>query len=153
VSTFPVDAKYDGDDDEKVYGITDCDALDSEDNILVMGQTNVQRAFHATLSPHTKQQNGLHNLCVRESSTRPASGSRPTSPSAPCATAPCAQSVHEYVGVHTKDVVVLKGSFTKSFGGMRVYISANQRTIDPFRTSCAGSLYHNSLGGRHGRGS
>jgi serine palmitoyltransferase len=55
------------------------------------------------------------------------------------------RGVCEYAGVDTKDVDVLMGTFTKSFGGMGGYIAANQRTIDYLRTSCAGSLYHNSL--------
>lgn len=51
----------------------------------------------------------------------------------------------EYTGVDTKDVDIMMGTFTKSFGGMGGYIAANKAIIDMLRKKCAGSSYHNSL--------
>lgn len=51
----------------------------------------------------------------------------------------------EYTGVDTKDVDILMGTFTKSFGGMGGYIAADKAIIDMLRKKCAGSSYHNSL--------
>lgn len=51
----------------------------------------------------------------------------------------------EYTGVDTKDVDILMGTFTKSFGGMGGYVAADKAIIDMLRMKCAGSSYHNSL--------
>eukprot|EP00804_Cyclotella_cryptica_P023433 CCRYP_020853-RB/>CCRYP_020853-RB protein AED:0.23 eAED:0.24 QI:0/0/0/1/0/0/3/0/475 len=51
----------------------------------------------------------------------------------------------EYAGVDPRDVDVLMGTFTKSFGGMGGYVAADKRIIDMLRRECAGSSYHNSL--------
>jgi serine palmitoyltransferase len=51
----------------------------------------------------------------------------------------------EYTGVDPKDVDVLMGTFTKSFGGMGGYVAANRDVISMLRRECAGSSYHNSL--------
>jgi serine palmitoyltransferase len=51
----------------------------------------------------------------------------------------------EYTGVDTKDVDILMGTFTKSFGGMGGYIAADKAIIDMLRQKCASSSYHNSL--------
>ena len=51
----------------------------------------------------------------------------------------------EYCGVDTKDVDILMGTFTKSFGGMGGYIASTQKVIDYLRVKAAGSIYHNSL--------
>lgn len=51
----------------------------------------------------------------------------------------------EYTGVDPKDVDVLMGTFTKSFGGMGGYIAASMDVIDALRVHCAASSYHNSM--------
>ncbi|KAL7487232.1 hypothetical protein ACHAW6_012829 [Cyclotella cf. meneghiniana] len=51
----------------------------------------------------------------------------------------------EYAGVDPRDVDILMGTFTKSFGGMGGYVAADKRIIDMLRRECAGSSYHNSL--------
>ena len=51
----------------------------------------------------------------------------------------------EYTGVDPKDVDVLMGTFTKSFGGMGGYVAADKEVIEMLRRECAGSSYHNSL--------
>mmetsp|Transcript_10619 Transcript_10619/g.19230 ORF Transcript_10619/g.19230 Transcript_10619/m.19230 type:complete len:597 (+) Transcript_10619:113-1903(+) len=58
---------------------------------------------------------------------------------------PTGRGCCEYCGVDTKDVDVLMGTFTKSFGGMGGYIAASQDVVDYLRTKCAGSIFHNSL--------
>jgi len=51
----------------------------------------------------------------------------------------------EYTGVDPKDVDVMMGTFTKSFGGMGGYIAGSMDVIDFLREKCAASTYHNSL--------
>lgn len=51
----------------------------------------------------------------------------------------------EYTGVDPRDVDVMMGTFTKSFGGMGGYVAADRRVISMLRRECAGSSYHNSL--------
>lgn len=51
----------------------------------------------------------------------------------------------EYTGVDTKDVDIMMGTFTKSFGGMGGYIAGDKDVIKQLRESCAASAYHNSL--------
>lgn len=51
----------------------------------------------------------------------------------------------EYCGVDTKDVDILMGTFTKSFGGMGGYIAADKDVIAHIRHACAGSNLHTSL--------
>ncbi|CAM9929495.1 unnamed protein product, partial [Hapterophycus canaliculatus] len=51
----------------------------------------------------------------------------------------------EYCGVDTKDVDVMMGTFTKSFGGMGGYIAGSKELINHLRTRCAGIVYHNAL--------
>lgn len=51
----------------------------------------------------------------------------------------------EYTGVDTKDVDIMMGTFTKSFGGMGGYIAGDRNVIEYLRTKCAASSYHNSL--------
>lgn len=51
----------------------------------------------------------------------------------------------EYTGVDPKDVDVMMGTFTKSFGGMGGYIAGSMDVIQFLRGKCAASTYHNSL--------
>lgn len=58
---------------------------------------------------------------------------------------PTGRGVTEHCGVDTKDIAIMMGTFTKSFGGMGGYIAADKATIDYLRISCTGSVYHNSM--------
>lgn len=58
---------------------------------------------------------------------------------------PTGKGCCEYTGVDPKDVDVLMGTFTKSFGAMGGYIAGSKDTIDYLRSKCAASSYHNSL--------
>eukprot|EP00814_Leptocylindrus_danicus_P021981 CAMPEP_0116044130 /NCGR_PEP_ID=MMETSP0321-20121206/26826_1 /TAXON_ID=163516 /ORGANISM="Leptocylindrus danicus var. danicus, Strain B650" /LENGTH=310 /DNA_ID=CAMNT_0003525187 /DNA_START=241 /DNA_END=1173 /DNA_ORIENTATION=+ len=51
----------------------------------------------------------------------------------------------EYCGVDPKDVDILMGTFTKSFGGMGGYVAASKDVIEHLKRNCAGALYHNSM--------
>lgn len=51
----------------------------------------------------------------------------------------------EYTGVNPKDVDILMGTFTKSFGGMGGYIAANKNVVNALRVHCAASSCHNSM--------
>ena len=55
------------------------------------------------------------------------------------------RGITEYCGVDTKDVNIMMGTFTKSFGGMGGYIAADKSVIDYLRISCSGSMYHNAM--------
>ena len=58
---------------------------------------------------------------------------------------PTGRGLCEYAGVDTKDVDIMMGTFTKSFGGMGGYIAGSKETIDFLRSKCAASSFHNSL--------
>jgi serine palmitoyltransferase len=58
---------------------------------------------------------------------------------------PPGRGVTEHCGVATKDIDVMMGTFTKSFGGMGGYIAGDKATIDHLRVACAGALYHNAM--------
>mmetsp|Transcript_33550 Transcript_33550/g.71534 ORF Transcript_33550/g.71534 Transcript_33550/m.71534 type:complete len:687 (-) Transcript_33550:29-2089(-) len=58
---------------------------------------------------------------------------------------PTGRGCCEYTGVDPKDVDILMGTFTKSFGGMGGYVAGDVRVIEELRRECAGSSYHNSL--------
>ncbi|CAM9989338.1 unnamed protein product, partial [Discosporangium mesarthrocarpum] len=51
----------------------------------------------------------------------------------------------EYCGVDTKDIDIMMGTFTKSFGGMGGYIAGSKELINHLRLKCAGVMYHNAL--------
>jgi len=55
------------------------------------------------------------------------------------------RGVCEHTGVDPKDVDILMGTFTKSFGGMGGYIAGDKVLIEGLRKNSAGSVYHNSL--------
>jgi len=55
------------------------------------------------------------------------------------------RGVCEQCGVDPKDVDILMGTFTKSFGGMGGYIAGDKKLINYLRKTSAGSVYHNSL--------
>jgi serine palmitoyltransferase len=55
------------------------------------------------------------------------------------------RGVTEYCGVDTADIDIMMGTFTKSFGGMGGYITAQQSIIDVLRERCAASVHHNAL--------
>src|SRR5690606_24531562 len=54
---------------------------------------------------------------------------------------PRGRGVCDYFGIDTKEVDVLMGTLTKSFGANGGYIAANQDIIDKLRVTNAGSLY------------
>ena len=58
---------------------------------------------------------------------------------------PTGRGCTEYTGVDPKDIDIMMGTFTKSFGGMGGYIAADKDVISFLRQKCAGSSYHNSL--------
>lgn len=58
---------------------------------------------------------------------------------------PTGRGCCEYTGVDPKDVDILMGTFTKSFGGMGGYIAGSKDVIDFLRRKCAASSYHTSL--------
>ena len=45
----------------------------------------------------------------------------------------------EYTGVDPRDVDIMMGTFTKSFGGMGGYVAADKRVVDELRKDSAGS--------------
>mmetsp|Transcript_25099 Transcript_25099/g.37135 ORF Transcript_25099/g.37135 Transcript_25099/m.37135 type:complete len:664 (+) Transcript_25099:498-2489(+) len=61
------------------------------------------------------------------------------------ATGPSGKGILEYTGVDPKDVDIMMGTFTKSFGGMGGYIASSKDVINHLRRKCAASSYHNSL--------
>lgn len=58
---------------------------------------------------------------------------------------PTGRGCCEYTGVDTKDIDVMMGTFTKSFGGMGGYVAGTKELISFLRNKCAGSSYHTSL--------
>lgn len=58
---------------------------------------------------------------------------------------PTGRGICEYTDVDTKDIDVMMGTFTKSFGGMGGYIAGSKDVIAFLRKNCAGSSYHNAL--------
>lgn len=56
---------------------------------------------------------------------------------------PTGRGCCEYWGV--KDVDIMMGTFSKSFGGMGGYVAGKKDVVDALRTRCTGSVYHNSL--------
>ncbi len=55
------------------------------------------------------------------------------------------RGVCEYAGVDTKDVDILMGTFTKSFGAVGGYVASSKEIIDYLRYSSAGSVYSASI--------
>lgn len=55
------------------------------------------------------------------------------------------RGVCEYAGVDPKDIDVLMGTFTKSFGGMGGYVAASKEIIEHMKNASAGFRYHNSM--------
>jgi serine palmitoyltransferase len=58
---------------------------------------------------------------------------------------PTGRGVCEQTGVDTKDIDILMGTFSKSFGGMGGYICGSKAAIDQIRSFSNGFLHHNSL--------
>lgn len=58
---------------------------------------------------------------------------------------PTGRGVCEQTGVDTKDIDILMGTFSKSFGGMGGYICGDKVAIDQIRSYSNGFLHHNSL--------
>lgn len=58
---------------------------------------------------------------------------------------PTGRGCCEYTGVDPKDVDIMMGTFTKSFGGMGGYIAGSKDVIDFLRKKCSASSYHTSL--------
>jgi len=56
---------------------------------------------------------------------------------------PMGRGCTEYWGV--KDVDMMMGTFSKSFGAMGGHVAGKKEAIDSIRLSCSGSIYHNSL--------
>ena len=55
------------------------------------------------------------------------------------------RGICEYSGVDPKDVDVLMGTFTKSFGAVGGYIAADKNVVDFLRANSAGSVYSSSI--------
>jgi len=55
------------------------------------------------------------------------------------------RGVCEHAGVDPRDVDILMGTFTKSFGGMGGYIAGSKELITAIRARSAGFVYHNSM--------
>lgn len=55
------------------------------------------------------------------------------------------RGVCEYEGVDSKDIDLLMGTFTKSFGGMGGYIAGSKELIRYIKESSAGFLHHNAM--------
>jgi len=55
------------------------------------------------------------------------------------------RGVTEHCGVDTKDVHVMMGTFTKSFGGMGGYIAADKATVEYLKVACAASVHHTAM--------
>ncbi|KAL9654601.1 hypothetical protein ABK040_006663 [Willaertia magna] len=55
------------------------------------------------------------------------------------------RGVCEYCGVDPNDVDILMGTFTKSFGSVGGYISADKHIIDYLRKNCYGLIYGSSM--------
>lgn len=55
------------------------------------------------------------------------------------------RGVCEFTGVDPKDVDVLMGTFTKSFGAVGGYIAADKTVVDYIRSTSLGSLYSASI--------
>ena len=51
----------------------------------------------------------------------------------------------EHCGVDPKDVDILMGTFTKSFGGMGGYVAASTDVVDHLRATCPGILTHDAM--------
>ncbi|KAH8043926.1 serine C-palmitoyltransferase [Aureococcus anophagefferens] len=51
----------------------------------------------------------------------------------------------EHCGVDPKDVDILMGTFTKSFGGMGGYVAASKAVVDHLRVACPGILNHDAM--------
>lgn len=55
------------------------------------------------------------------------------------------RGVCEHYGVNTKDIDILMGTFTKSFGGMGGYVAGSTALINHIKSSCPAIVYHNSM--------
>jgi len=58
---------------------------------------------------------------------------------------PTGRGACEYRGVDPKDIDVLMGTFTKSFGGMGGYIAGSKEMISALRARSYGVMYHNTM--------
>jgi len=55
------------------------------------------------------------------------------------------RGVCEYAGVDTKDIDIMMGTFTKSFGAIGGYIAGNKSLIEPIRHICASQMFSAGL--------
>lgn len=55
------------------------------------------------------------------------------------------RGVCELTGVDHRDIDILMGTFTKSFGGMGGYIAGSKELIDYLKSTSPGWLYHNAM--------
>jgi len=55
------------------------------------------------------------------------------------------RGVCEYCGVDTKDIDILMGTFTKSFGAIGGYIAGKKSLVDPVRQICASQMFSAGL--------
>lgn len=58
---------------------------------------------------------------------------------------PNGRGITEYSGVDTKDIDILMGTFTKSFGAVGGYIAASSQIIGHLRSGTAGYMYSQSI--------
>lgn len=55
------------------------------------------------------------------------------------------RGIAEYKGVDTKDIDILMGTFTKSFGGVGGYIASSKELCDFVRVSSSGTMYSQGI--------
>jgi len=55
------------------------------------------------------------------------------------------RGVCEYAGVDTKDIDIMMGTFTKSFGAIGGYIAGKKSLIEPIRHICASQMFSAGL--------
>ena len=55
------------------------------------------------------------------------------------------RGVCQYWGVNPRDIDILMGTFTKSFGGMGGYVAGSRALINEVKNSSSGIVYHNAM--------
>jgi serine palmitoyltransferase len=58
---------------------------------------------------------------------------------------PNGRGIAEYMGVDTKDIDIMMGTFTKSFGAVGGYIASSAQTIAHLRSATSGFMYSQSI--------
>jgi len=58
---------------------------------------------------------------------------------------PTGRGIAEYMGVDTREIDIMMGTFTKSFGAVGGYIASSAQTIAHLRSATAGYMYSQSI--------